>query len=270
MLKTQRLIISCLVLAAGLGIGFVFFKLFTFEVANIPPPLEVTVDSEEKQMEVVSLIKLQLEVEGVKSEGLSPYLLLDRFPSVVANDFDGAEAIIGKYEMENDTLIYKSGETVSDAAATDLSEAGFALFLKNYGRRTNLDITGSSPAEIVNQLTKREVKDREVTDTDSNNFIACTLDAKQCSDGSYVGRMGPNCEFAACPGEDHSTVKMTCTPDQKQAEVCTEIYQPVCAAVQIQCITTPCEPIPKTFGNSCEACSENSVMEYTEGVCSNF
>jgi len=27
----------------------------------------------------------------------------------------------------------------------------------------------------------------------------CTMEAKQCPDGSYVGRQGPNCEFAACP-----------------------------------------------------------------------
>jgi uncharacterized lipoprotein YajG len=26
----------------------------------------------------------------------------------------------------------------------------------------------------------------------------CSQDAKQCSDGSWVGRSGPNCEFA-CP-----------------------------------------------------------------------
>lgn len=30
---------------------------------------------------------------------------------------------------------------------------------------------------------------------------ACTADAKICPDGSAVGRIGPNCEFAACPGE---------------------------------------------------------------------
>ncbi len=28
----------------------------------------------------------------------------------------------------------------------------------------------------------------------------CTADAKMCPDGSYVGRVGPSCEFAACPG----------------------------------------------------------------------
>jgi hypothetical protein len=29
--------------------------------------------------------------------------------------------------------------------------------------------------------------------------VACTMEAKLCPDGSYVGRTGPNCEFAACP-----------------------------------------------------------------------
>ena len=29
--------------------------------------------------------------------------------------------------------------------------------------------------------------------------VACTMEAMQCPDGSYVGRSGPNCAFAACP-----------------------------------------------------------------------
>lgn len=35
--------------------------------------------------------------------------------------------------------------------------------------------------------------------------IVCTDEAKLCPDGSAVGRTGPNCEFAICPGEDEST-----------------------------------------------------------------
>jgi len=31
--------------------------------------------------------------------------------------------------------------------------------------------------------------------------IFCTQEAKQCADGSFVGRGGSDCEFAACPGE---------------------------------------------------------------------
>ncbi|OGD68205.1 hypothetical protein A2996_02370 [Candidatus Campbellbacteria bacterium RIFCSPLOWO2_01_FULL_34_15] len=33
---------------------------------------------------------------------------------------------------------------------------------------------------------------------------ACTLEAKICPDGSSVGRQGPNCEFAECPGSSDS------------------------------------------------------------------
>ena len=30
--------------------------------------------------------------------------------------------------------------------------------------------------------------------------VACTMDAKACPDGSFVGRVGPHCEWAPCPG----------------------------------------------------------------------
>lgn len=30
--------------------------------------------------------------------------------------------------------------------------------------------------------------------------IACTMDAKQCPDGSWVARQPPSCQFAPCPG----------------------------------------------------------------------
>jgi hypothetical protein len=30
-------------------------------------------------------------------------------------------------------------------------------------------------------------------------LVACTQEARQCSDGSFVGRTGPNCEFVECP-----------------------------------------------------------------------
>lgn len=33
----------------------------------------------------------------------------------------------------------------------------------------------------------------------SPNQGACTMEAKLCPDGSYVGRTGPNCEFTPCP-----------------------------------------------------------------------
>lgn len=35
--------------------------------------------------------------------------------------------------------------------------------------------------------------------------VACTMEALQCPDGSYVGRQGPRCEFAPCPATTSTT-----------------------------------------------------------------
>lgn len=36
--------------------------------------------------------------------------------------------------------------------------------------------------------------------TDDSDVV-CTMDVKQCPDGTYVGRVPPDCEFAPCSGE---------------------------------------------------------------------
>lgn len=36
-----------------------------------------------------------------------------------------------------------------------------------------------------------------------NTKQACTMEAKLCPDGSYVGRTGVNCEFAPCSGSGY-------------------------------------------------------------------
>lgn len=41
----------------------------------------------------------------------------------------------------------------------------------------------------------------------NNEVVACTMDAKMCPDGSYVGKTGPNCEFV-CPTENGSTTNL--------------------------------------------------------------
>jgi hypothetical protein len=42
-----------------------------------------------------------------------------------------------------------------------------------------------------------------------NGETACTLEAKLCPDGSYVGRTGPNCEFAQCPDSTSTPRQVT-------------------------------------------------------------
>ena len=38
------------------------------------------------------------------------------------------------------------------------------------------------------------------TPTPIGTSAGCTMEARSCPDGTFVGRTGPNCEFAPCPG----------------------------------------------------------------------
>jgi hypothetical protein len=50
-----------------------------------------------------------------------------------------------------------------------------------------------------------------------NNNIACPADAKICPDGSAVGRVGPDCEFAPCP-EQNTSEERGCTVEEPWCE----------------------------------------------------
>ena len=87
----------------------------------------------------------------------------------------------------------------------------------------------------------------------------CTVDGKTfIEDVSAVEDIENNIE----------DVEIKCTPEQKQADVCTQVYQPVCASVRVECIKAPCNPIKQTFSNQCTACSAPRVLSYTPGECS--
>jgi len=58
-----------------------------------------------------------------------------------------------------------------------------------------------------------------------------------------------------------------CLLEQRDVDACIEIYQPVCGTVNVQCVTTPCDPAQETFANSCKACTNSLVISYTNGEC---
>lgn len=85
-------------------------------------------------------------------------------------------------------------------------------------------------------------------------IIACTEDAKLCPDGSAVGRVPPDCDFAPCPGEECS-VDSDCVPASCcHATSCVPKSQaPNCDAVAC---TMNCEPGTLDCGGSC-VCQES-------------
>lgn len=73
------------------------------------------------------------------------------------------------------------------------------------------------------------------------------------------------------PGAESNTdtQEWTACPEER-AEVCTQIYQPVCASLDtgIRCVTTPCPAeTTQTFGNACTACADPRAFGYSPGEC---
>ena len=50
--------------------------------------------------------------------------------------------------------------------------------------------------------------------------IVCTMEAKLCPDGSYVGRTGPNCEFPPCPAINNKQTECNTNSDCQNGASC--------------------------------------------------
>lgn len=108
----------------------------------------------------------------------------------------------------------------------------------------------------------------------AKNEVACTMEAKLCPDGSYVGRSGPKCEFTPCPETtliptgtqsidiDNSPSQSPTTPPDPKTVSCTQnsdctINSCSCSAVnkkflpENQC-AMECNGTARCFENTCQ------------------
>lgn len=99
-----------------------------------------------------------------------------------------------------------------------------------------------------------------------NQPTVCTQDAKQCPDGSYVGRTGPRCEFAECP-----TVNSTPpSPIQNKCSVQPDQYGNCPAGcvnygIPLGCVTPEYSDYCKT--HPCPIClAENTLIDTPAGA----
>ena len=84
----------------------------------------------------------------------------------------------------------KGGEILSEGVYNSNTKTWW------YDANLNTKREGCNPACVVNEETKTAEINWRCTGL--KEPVACTSDAKQCPDGSYIGRSGTNCDFI-CP-----------------------------------------------------------------------
>lgn len=98
---------------------------------------------------------------------------------------------VSKFDLSVKRIIY--GKTWADYIYTEylFERNGLIYLLKGE----------STEASVVTAIlsTFRFTDSVISADEGGEDQTVCTMDAKQCPDGSYVGRVGPRCEFALCP-----------------------------------------------------------------------
>lgn len=135
------------------------------------------------------------------------YLSLENY---IKNDFKSETGGTGDFldvKLEDTALI----NGLSFIKVTGFPGSNFYSLYAMHNKRVYLISVGAGVNGMQDEITSNEViKNLLIFNqilstfkfTDQNiTPVACTEEAKICPDGSAVGRTGPKCEFAPCPGE---------------------------------------------------------------------
>lgn len=81
------------------------------------------------------------------------------------------------------------------AAVAVFGAAGYFVYQKEVKKEADVLINTTIG---VNSTSTEKSETQPIALNTTKEQVVCTQDAKQCPDGSYVSRTGPNCEFASC------------------------------------------------------------------------
>ena len=118
---------------------------------------------------------------------------------------------------------------------------------------------------VLQACSKQESK----CNYDSVNKRYAGRSISECSTIKFMceaGRQGFE-DDCGCGCEKIELKANSCTTEQRKADACIALYQPVCGwfdPEEIQCFKYPCAT---TFSNSCEACRNKNVVYWTDGEC---
>ena len=145
-----------------------------------------------------TVIDIRTPEETVEGKVYADALEIDYYASSFRSE-------LAKLDPDAKYLIYcRSGNRTGDTKKI-MRSLGFQDVTDLKGGKVAWESSGRSlvlPTSIVaDESVDAGLEDSPAVpseEVDEANLIACPMDAKLCPDGTSVGRVGPNCEFAPC------------------------------------------------------------------------
>lgn len=150
-----------LIIAAAVAVEF-FPNSFAAQriqdavVWDVAPEASLQVDlSTAFRKELQSRVQEKL---GTPIEGYEPFMFLLTFPGLTETDFEGVEASIGHYTIEDGELIYVQDPTrLIHSAAQTITDKGMQTLLHNVSVRLKVDLAeGGTLTKIMNALSRTQ------------------------------------------------------------------------------------------------------------------
>lgn len=123
----------------------------------------------------------------VKGQARGFWFFEASFP-VLLVDWDG--------RIISEGIAQADGEWMTTEFVPFTATLTFAVDKNVYSDRGAIILKKDNPSGLPENDDALEIPIKFAKDS---NPVFCTQDVKLCPDGSYVGRTGPNCEFATCP-----------------------------------------------------------------------
>jgi hypothetical protein len=152
-----KMVLSVLVLVIVFNTLFVFFGGLDMLIQTKDRAQE-----EKKTLQATSIdvFRFTLEDEvrkklGMPVEGYEPFMFTEVFPGLVETDFDGVQASIGMYVMEEGRLVHKlDNSKLVHSAAKAVARQGYATLLQNIAKRIGVDLSKDGTiTDIMSSIT---------------------------------------------------------------------------------------------------------------------
>ena len=142
---------------SGMGLGAVLLFILigagvyvSSQQGNVPDENESSISQAAATEFIDEMREGTVARVGQPIEGFEPFMFMQAFPGLTANDFDGVDALIGIYRYQNGEVVYDlNGEPELHSAARAISDEGMLQLLVNVSTRLNYNLSGDETVTDV-------------------------------------------------------------------------------------------------------------------------